>query len=193
MIPIPSREALRVSLYVHASPSELCDQLRIAYSERQDELMYRLSRASGVFDERLEDADWAGDPLRATMMVVLWRVLTHPGSRATILAPSAEGSTLCDEVGHLAMGFLTEVCMTRDVCLRAISTSKGWNRVEFSGEPGWEVRLTPNCPAMAAEAASRSLIGVVLDAGCAQPAFVEAQKALEAVARDPRGLLIRLW
>jgi hypothetical protein len=180
-------------MHVPASPSELCDLLRIAYSERQDDLMFGLGRANGVVDERLEDADWAGDPLRATMMVVLWRILACPGSRATILAPSREGSTLCADVGHLAMSFLNEVCLTRDVCLRSITTPRAWNRLEFVGEPGWEVRLTPNCPVMVAEAASRSLIGVVLDAGCSQPAFVEAQKALEAVARDPRGLLIRLW
>ncbi len=182
-----------MSLHVPSSPSDLCDLLKIGYSPRQDELMYRLGRASGVVDEALEDADWAGDPLRATMVAVLWRVLAVPGSRATILAPSKPDSTLCDELGHLAMGFLAEVCLTRDVCLRSVVNLRQWNRIEFVGEAGWEVRLVPNVPAMVSEAALRSRIGVILDAGCSQPAFVEAQRALEPVAKDPRGLLIRLW
>ena len=192
-LPIPSREARVVALYVPSSPSELCDLLGIGYSDRQREMMDRLARSSGAVDERLDDPDWAGDPLRAAMMAALWRVLHCPGSRATILAPSRPDSTLCDDLGHTAMGFLAEVCIARDVCLRSVTTIRQWNRIEFAGEDGWEVRLVPNVPAMASEAASRSLIGVVLDAGNSQPTFVEAQRELEKLLGDPRALLIRLW
>ena len=182
-----------MSYHVPKGPSELCDLLRMGYSERQRDLMDRVASARGTVDARLEDPDWAEDPLRAAVMGVLWRVLTVPGTRATLIAPSEEGSTRCAELGVRAMSFLAEVCVTRDVCLRSVCSVRQWNRVEFVGEAGWEVRLTPNVPEMVAEAARRSLIGVVLDAGSSQPAFVEAQKALEGVLKDPRAGLIRLW
>jgi hypothetical protein len=171
----------------------MCDLLKIGYSETQADLMYKISRTRGFVDAGLDDPEWAGDPLRAALMAVLWHILVVPGTRATILAPSKDDSLACGELGNNAMAFLAEVCVTRDVCLRSITAIRQWNRLEFAGEAGWEVRLIPNVPAMAAEAALLSRIGLILDAGCSQPAFVEAQKALEQVVKEPRGLLIRLW
>jgi hypothetical protein len=187
MIPIPTAEARRVALYVPSCPSELCDLLKIGYSARQHDLMAHLARARGAQDVRLEDPDWTGDPLRAAAMAVLWRVLGVPGTRASVIAP--DGS----ELGRLFMDFLAEVSVTRDVCLRSVTNVRDWNRLEFDGGAGWEIRLVPNVPVMAAEAARRSLIGVVVDAGSAEPRFVEALRELEAVVREPKGLLIRLW
>lgn len=189
-----------MSLYCPESPADLCRTLQLDANPDQFALMERLATARGVVDECLRAStkdlkvgNTRGDVLRAALMVVLWRVLTVRGSRATVLAPSVEGKLACGELGRLAMAFLNEVCQVANPSLASVTRFPEWNRVEFAGEPGWEIRLVPNVPVIAAEAARRSLTGLVLDAGSTQPALVEAQRELEAIGRDSRGLLIRLW
>lgn len=183
-------------MYVPKTPAELCGLLNLGPTPAQEALMTRLARAHGVQDVQARiksDDDFDGDALRAAMMVVLWRTLTVPGARATVVAPSVEGQVTCGSLGTTAMGFLSEVCATRDVVLASMTSIRDWNRVRFSGEEGWEVHLVPNVRVIAEEAALRSLVGLVIHAGHAETRFVEASKALEAVGSDPRGLVIRLW
>lgn len=189
-----------MALYCPTNPSELCRMLRLDANPGQFELMEHLAHARGAIDTGLmtteEDfalGDTKGDALRAALMVVIWRVLTIQGSRATILAPSESESLACGELGRMAMAFVHEVCKVQDIYLSSVTKIPAWNRVEFAGEAGWELRLVPNSPVIVAEASRRSLTALVIDAGNTQPAFVEAQRELERVGRDARGLLIRLW
>jgi hypothetical protein len=183
-------------LYVPDSPSDLCRMLRLDPTERQVEVMESLARQTGIVDARMSTAEeikGAGDDLRAALMVVLWRVLRVPGSRATIVAPSAGGSLASGELGHLAMAFLQEVCKVQDCVLSSICTVRGWHTIEFGTEAGWEIRFCHNVPMIVAEAATRSRTGLVLDAGDACSALGECARELEVIAKEPRGLLIRLW
>jgi len=183
-------------LYVPESPSDLCRMLRLDPDPDQVELMERLARRQGIADLSLRSGgDWEIDDncFRATLMVVLWRVLRVPGSRATILAPSAGAGLASGELGNLAMGFLAEVCKTRDDVLRSISRLRSWHCIEFGSEPGWELRFCHNAPVIVAESARRSLTGLVLDAGDASSALGECARELEVIARDRRGLVMRLW
>lgn len=170
--------------------------LRLDPDPTQVELMERLARQRGHADVLLErPADGGADDrsVRAALMVVLWRVLRVPGSRATILAPSAASSLASGELGHSAMGFLAEVCKTKDAALSSISTYKAWYSLEFGTEPGWEVRFCHNLPSSVSESAARSLTGLILDAGDSCTALAGCARELDAIARDPRGLVLRLW
>lgn len=200
MAGIPSIRAREVALDVPHRPSDLCRRLRLDPTAEQCELMdstaadYPVANVAGRAREAfmsLEGID--ADTMRAVMMVALWRTLVVGGSRTTVLAPSVEGSTDCGLLGRLSMGFLSEVCLTRDPYLANVAILRGWNRVEFASTPGWEVRLIPNVVQMAADAGSRSTLGVILDAGNEQPVFVEAVRAFEGALKGPETRLIRLW
>lgn len=193
---IPSREARSMAMYVPESPWSLCRILRLEPDIDQIELMESLARRRGLVDERFRGVDefeFDAGVLRAALMVVLWRTLRVPGSRATILAPSAGPELAASELGHLAMAFLAEVCKTKDAVLCSISRTMTWHCIEFGDEPGWAIRFVHNAPPVVAEAAARSLTGLVIDAGDASSALGACARELEAVARQPRGLVIRLW
>jgi len=158
--------------------------------------MEALARRRGVVDLRIrgEIEGWIDDStLKSALMVVLWRVLRVPGSRATLVAPSDGAGTAAGESGNAAMGFLAEVCKTKDAVLASIVRVPSWYRLEIGSEPGWEIRFCHNVPRFAAESARRSLTGLVIDAGDAETALGETARELECIADDPRGLLIRLW
>jgi hypothetical protein len=165
-------------------------------AEAQIEVMETLARATGAVNReigKLEDGGLDEFTVRAALMVVLWRVLRVPGSRAVIVAPSEGPGLAVGELGRLAIAFLSEVCKTRDSVLSSITTLRTARTLEFGSEPGWEIRLVPNASALVAEYGRRSLTALVLDAGSVDPHLCEAQRELESVASEPRGLLIRLW
>lgn len=183
-------------MYVPESPSDLCRMLRLDPDFAQIELMEHIARQRGVCDVRFRgtnDLDYDGTVLRAALMVVLWRTLRVQGARATIVAPSAGAQLSSGELGHAAMGFLAEVCKAKDAVLSSISTLRSWHCIEFASEAGWEVRFVHNVPAIVAESAARSLTGLVIDAGDAESSLGEAARAVETIAQQPRGLVIRLW
>lgn len=190
-------------MYVPESPSDLCRMLRLDPDFEQIELMEHIARQRGVVDVRFRqggEIEWDGMVMRAALMVVLWRTLRVPGSRSTVIAPSAtrekaaEGPNLASgELGHLSMAFLAEVCKTKDPVLSSISSMSGWHCIQFPAEPGWEVRFVHNVPSIVAESAARSLTGLVLDAGDAESGLGACARELEAIAQQPRGLVIRLW
>lgn len=177
----------------YPGPSDLCRDLNLLPEPGQVELMERLADRQGLADERLRLDEDGGETLRAALMVVLWRVLRVPGTRGTILAPSEGDSLACGEVGRTAAAFLAEVCKTRDEGLRQSTRVSTWNHLEFGSQVGWEIRIVPNVPAYAAEAARRSSVGLVLDAGNPQKALAEASRAFEAAFDVETGVLIRLW
>lgn len=200
MRPIPTRGASEAAVMPLSSPVDLCRDLRLEPNAGQVVMMLRLSEASGVVDERLTasaddvaEGNVRGDVLRAALMVVLWRVLRVPGGRATVLAPSVPGTALCGELGRLSMAFLAEVCRVQDRGLSESTRIPEWNRLEFGSEAGWTIRLVPNVPAVAAEAARRSHTALVIDAGSPQTELEGASAALEGAFDREKGLLIRLW
>ena len=183
-------------MYVPDSPSDLCRLLQLSPDAAQIEAMETLARQRGYADlplRRKEDGDIDTSVLQAALMVVLWRVLRVPGSRATIVAPSKGSELACGELGHAAMDFLAEVCKTTDCVLSSISRLRGWHAIEFGDETGWEVRFCHNAPVVVAESALQSLTGLVIDAGDATSALGQAARGLEAITENPRGLVIRLW
>jgi hypothetical protein len=196
MIPVASSAARVGAMYVPDSPADLCRILGLAPDEAQVEQMEALARRRGVADLRFrgEIPGWVDDQvLKSALMVLLWRVLRVPGSRATIVAPSEGPGVAVGELGNYAMGFLAEVCKTKDAVLSSIVRLPSWYRFQIGDEPGWEVRFCHNAPAVAAESARRSLTGLVIDAGDARSTLGETARELEVIANDPRGLLIRLW
>jgi len=183
-------------MYVPDSPSDLCRMLQLQPDFEQIELMEHIARQRGLCDVRFRKEgtdEWDGTVLRAACMVVLWRTLRVQGSRSTVIAPSAGEQVSSGELGHLAMGFLAEVCKTKDAVLASICSLKAWHCIEFGGETGWEVRFVHNVPSIVAESARRSLTGLIIDAGDAESALGPAAKALEELAKEPRALVIRLW
>lgn len=186
-------------MYVPNSPAALCGMLHLDPDFQQVETMERLARHHGVFDARLivdgadGDVEWDGTMLRAALMVVLWRTLQVPGSRATIIAPSANENLGASDLGHTAMEFLAEVCKLQDHVLSSMTRLKSWHCIEFGTESGWEIRFVHNVPSIVAESAARSLTGLVLDAGDTSSNLGECARALESIAEQPRGLVLRLW
>jgi len=176
-----------------ASPTDLCRELNLEPTLAQLALMERLASSRGLADARLGWPDDKGDVLRAAAMVVLWRVLRDQGVRGTVLAPAEAWDRLrCGELGRLTMSYLGQTCH-RHSALRDSLRWPEWNRLEAGSVAGWEVRLVPNKPFIAAEAARRSRIGLILDAGCGQSDFEASQKAFEDAFDLENGLLIRLW
>lgn len=193
---IPTRRARLGSVYVPDSPSDLCRMLRLDPDADQIDLMERMARTRGHFDAFQRDptsGEIDGSALRAACMVLLWRVLRVPGSRGIVLGPPAGDGMAAGELAHLAIAFILEVCKTRDAVLSSISAVSAWHCVRFGSEEGWEVRFVHNVPSIVAESARRSLTALVLDAGNAESSLVDAQRELEGLAREPRGLVIRLW
>lgn len=183
-------------MYVPESPTDLCRLLKLDPDQAQVELMETLARQAGHVDaplRRQSDGEIDEYALKAALMVVLWRVLRVPGSRATIIAPSAGPELSSGELGHLAMGFLAEVCKTRDVVLASISRLRGWHGIQFGDEEGWEIRFCHNAPSVVAESAARSLTGLVLDAGDSCSTLAGVVRELDVVIQQPRGAVIRLW
>lgn len=176
-----------------SGPSELCRELGLAPEPGQCALMERLRDARGLRDEPLCWPGDGGDALRAVLMLVLWRVLSCQGARATVLAPTERGPLRHGELGLVAMAFLSEVCKTRDEGLRQITVVRGFNHLQFGAEPGWEVRMVPNFPAVAQEAGERSQVALILDAGCSDEHFAGAARALEDAVDRSRGLVLRCW
>lgn len=196
-----------MAFYCPPDPCEFCRLIRLDYTAEQAHLMRTVAGSQGLADGQIlstrPDAGCEGEladgrgvrgaALRAVLMTVLWRVLSIPGSRATLLAPPKPGHVTATEIGDLAMAFLAEVCRAQDPVLTAISRLPHWNCLQFGSEAGWEIRMIPALAPIAAEAAQRSLTAVILDAGSDAEGFVEAQKELQAVAEVPRGLVLRLW
>ena len=183
-------------MYVSESPSDLCRMLRLDPDVEQIELMERMARARGYFDVAQRDeasGEVDGGVLRAACMVLLWRTLRVPGSRGIVLGPPGPDGVAAGEQAHLAMEFILEVCKTKDAVLSSISSVRGWHSVQFGSEEGWEVRFVHSVPSIVAESARRSLTALVLDAGNARTSLSDAQKELEGLAREPRGLILRLW
>lgn len=198
---MPTLAARRQAVYAPESPVDLCRSLRLMPTQEQVCLMLRLAHSSGIVDAQLaSDKDGmpvtvtAGDVLRAALMVVLWRTLRIEGSRATILAPSREGSLVASgELGELAMAYLAEVCKVQDHNLASITEIPTWNRLEFASVAGWEIRLVPNAPSIVSEAGPRTRTALIVGAGMGQTALDGAQRALEESMDLSNSLLIRLW
>jgi hypothetical protein len=189
-----------MSFYCPEDPLDLCRFLRLGFDEAQGDIMLRLATARGTLDERITpregefaEGDVRGDVLRAVLTAVLWRTLRVSGLRTTMLAPPAPGRVVAGMLGTVAMAYMAEVCRCRDVTLAEVTALPEWNRLELGPEAGWEIRMIPCNALIAAEAARRSRIAVIIDAGNSEPCFVEAQKALEGVLLDRRGLFVRLW
>ncbi len=180
-----------------SGPLDLCRTLGLRPSELQSELLADSGGLAGVADWRMEPPEVV---LRAAGMLVLWRVLRQQGSRAIVLAPGTVHEThdggrvaRCGSLGRELMDFLQRACVLQDPALASVTRRPAWNRLEFGAEAGWEIRLVPNLPRIVAEAAPRSAVGLVLDAGSADPDLFEARAALEGGIGGPPCLLLRLW
>lgn len=190
-----------MSFYCPEDPLDFCRLIGLGFDFDQGVVMKHIGSKRGTVDARIRakkdepsEGDILGNVFRASLMAVLWRLLRVPGMRVTLIAPPDKaGEVIAGELGALAMAYLVEVCQAQDHVLAACSRVRDWNRIEFGAEAGWEARMIPCVPSIAAEAARRSLVVVILDAGNTSPAFVESSKALEDGSLDSRTLLLRLW
>jgi len=174
-------------------PVDLCRSLNLNPKISQIDQMLRMSESNGIIDEPLGDPETEESSWRAAAMVVLWRTIIVGGNRATILVPSESDSRVSGRLGHYIMSFLVSICKTRNEGLAGATVIPAWNKLQFGGNPDWEVRLVPNISEAAENAAKRSQTGLIVDVGCRQVAMGEAVEAFEGSFDAENGLLIRLW
>ena len=190
----------QVMLRPLSSPLELCRTLGLSPTGLQTEL---LADSAGLTRYCDWEMDRQGEILRTAAMLVLWRVLSREGSRALVLAPgtirdypSGLRTATCGPLGRDFMDWLGRACTFQDPGLSSITHRTTWNRIQFGGVAGWEVRMMPIVPGILAEEALSADTGLVIGAGSSDTDFLEAQKALEGGLRlddVSTRLLLRLW
>jgi hypothetical protein len=164
-------------------PSALCEALKLRPSKAQIEVMEEFKGLPPVI-ERVRDSE--REMIRVACLLALWRVLCIPGSRGTLVCAER------DEASH-AMDFLTALTTRVDPALAAVTHQTRWNALSFGSDPGWELRLIPNLPHVAAEMAPSTLVAVVIGAASSDPAFHDTAETLEKGLLHPHKTLIRLW
>lgn len=165
------------------TPLDLCDKLGLIPSSEQYDLLSILADCP----RRFEASDNAThETTRAVAIIALWRTLLIPGARSIVLAPD-------DQTAVDFMDFLERVCKRCSPALAEVTSFPRWNVLQFSGQPGWEVRLMPNNAKFVAECAPQSLVSIMLSARSSSMAYVEACKALEQHSTHPKCMLLRVW
>jgi len=165
------------------SPLGMCDALKLRPTKAQLELLERFVALPSTIDVSY---DAEKESIRAVAVALVWRVLSVQGSRGLIV-------TSDDRLGEYAMRFVSSIALEADTALASVTHQRRWNSLSFGSDPGWEVRLLPNNPSWAAEAAPRASFVAVLGFRGSDPAFVETVQALDDARDRSASILARVW
>lgn len=113
------------------TPGDFCTYMRLQPNAVQFKILER-------FDGNSMDIPLENDAVKAMVICLVWKALSHPGSRTVIVADP--------ETRQAMMGFLQSV-VSRRADIHGICSFYG-NVVRIGTDPGWQIRCSANVPAI---------------------------------------------